>query len=176
MADEDRENGIIGLTTLSVGDTLGLLVPRAGEAPSGLLMLRTGMKSLSSEVNEEIGKIEETKAKLERLLQRRRKSVDDSMVVGAEWEPSAFAAFQEFAPEEQNAVEALEFGVDKLKKKIGAMQRQFNEFVEARQKNQFDTIVFDGVVKVEGNGQFQDVYTKNINNKNVDKLLHTAAK
>lgn len=190
MADEDRENGIIGLTTLSVGQTLGLLIPRAGDAPSGLLMLRTDMKSLSSAINEEIKILDETKAKLEEMLKRHRKSVADSIIVGSSWisSPSAAfqapaAAFQEVewveAPEKgelELKIRELELGVDDLEMEIGEIAREFNDFMETRQVNQFDTVVFNGILKVEDGGSLAEVFVKNINEYDVDKILSNAAR
>lgn len=189
MADEDRKNGIIGLTTLSVGQTLGLLVPRAGDAPSGLLMLRTDMKSLSSEVNEEIRKLDETKAQLERLLEKHKKRVDGSKTLGSSWTSSAafqappVAAFEDevewVAPEHEGVelqIRELEMGVDALKMQIGTMQKQFNEYMEARHENRFDSLVFNGVVKVEGAGNFGEAFVKNINGQDVDGVLNNAAR
>lgn len=185
MADEDRENGIVGLTTLSIGDTLGLLVPRAGDAPSGLLMLRTGMKSLSSKVKEEIKIIDATKQNLERLLERHKKAVENPNAVGSSWGSLPSEAFQSSAPAfqeaewltpEQEKIEEFELNVEKLKIKILEIQKQFNEYIEVGQDNRFDTIVFNGVVKVEGNSNFKDVFAKDINNQDIDRLLNSAAK
>lgn len=64
VADEEREEGIVGLTTLMDGQTIGLLVPRK-EAPSGLLMLKTAMKKLPSTAEVEMQKIAEARKKLE---------------------------------------------------------------------------------------------------------------
>lgn len=189
MADEDRKNGIIGLTTLSVGQTLGLLVPRAGDAPSGLLMFRTDMKSLSSQVNDEIKKIEETKVKLEELLERRKKAVENSKIVGSSWTSPSSAAFQApvaafqevewIAPEQEEIelkIKELELGVDDLKLEIREMVKQFHEIMEARQGNRFDTVVFNGNVRVEGSGSFGKVFAKNINNHDLNDILNNAAR
>lgn len=180
MADEDRENGIIGLTTLSVGQTLGLLVPRADNAPSGLLMLRTGMKSLSSEISEEIKRIDETKIKIEYLLERHKQLAEKSKIVGSSWTSSQSGAFQEpfeeseWAISEQQEIKELEMCVEKVKREIGEIQKQFNEHMEVQQENRFDTLIFNGIVKVEGSGNFMDIFAKNINSYDVDSLLKNA--
>lgn len=64
IADEERDEGIIGLTTLMDGQTIGLLVPRK-ESPSGLLMLKTAMKKLPSPAEVEMQKVAETRKQLE---------------------------------------------------------------------------------------------------------------
>lgn len=64
VLDEEREEGIVGMTALAAGDTIGLLVPRK-DAPSGLLMLRTVMKKIPDPARSEMEKIKETREALE---------------------------------------------------------------------------------------------------------------
>lgn len=64
IADEERNEGIIGLTAIHVGSLLGLVIPRK-DSPSGLIMLNATLNLLPDLVDEETKKISESRKQLQ---------------------------------------------------------------------------------------------------------------
>lgn len=64
IADEERNEGIMGLTAVQVRNLLGLVIPRK-DAPSGLIMLNATLNVLPDVVDYEVEKISESRKKLQ---------------------------------------------------------------------------------------------------------------
>lgn len=67
LSDEERSEGVVGMTVVSLGRSLGLLVPR-GKGPSAMVMLEVKLKEVENPVEEQMRKFRESRKKLEVYL------------------------------------------------------------------------------------------------------------
>ncbi|CAG9819512.1 unnamed protein product [Phaedon cochleariae] len=172
-----HENGIIGASYISVGEKLGLIVPRPENGTFVLYMIHSTIKQMPNPKISELKKLQELREKLQELIDEQNEEYEELQRLQPnsarditdssdfQVEDNILAASQPEDIEKQNN------SLQNLGLRIQEAQERISEIKKIENRTEFDTITVLGEVKFEGDLVIQHANIERINGDMATELL-----
>ncbi|KAG5895616.1 hypothetical protein JTB14_017725 [Gonioctena quinquepunctata] len=175
-----HDNGIMGASYITVGDKLGLIVPKPSNSSLVLFMVHSGIESMPNPKEEEIDLLYELKENLQELIDEQYKEYEELMnfnPIRARDTTDAAKVEEKIlgGPHEEDVTSYKEeveaFGAD-----IHRAMEKMEGVREKENRTHFDTIKVNGVLRIRGNLDVSRVEIDRLNGLPATKLLKDIVK